>query len=245
MTTEINLAWSLLNKGDYNDNTTDTTRRTTRHVYQRDERFEPILDILVPYPDMLLRGFQIESLVQLIRKSDLAERLREFDQVNTYSSPLTLPQPGNVVSAGLPAGLRIQFRDSLSSFQDAKEGRFIANCTVDPNTGSFVSQYGATSFTVNNNLSSLITVRPGFDLRFQGPIGVAPFQFDIEYIANPRIDWVALLAQVDGKRYSWDDADLRDIYLNDPLWVNRLAALTMSVVEGSYKWQKNDSSAQT
>jgi len=241
MRADLNLIWSLLMKGDYNQDTSDTVRRVTRNVYLTNPKYEPIIDMLVPYSDQLLRGFQIESLIQLVLNSDLLERAQTFDPINTYDNPLLFPTPGNYVSAGLPPDVRIKFTNASTAFKRAGTGRFTANCSVDPSTGSFTSQFGATSFTVTNNLSSSITVRPGFDIRFQGPLGVVPFQVNIEYVVSPRMDLVGLLLVVDGRKYPWDSPELRDIYLTDPLWVNRMAALTMSVVEGSYKWLKNDS----
>lgn len=230
----INTMWGILMQGDSYD-PQEISRRVARGVFKESTEYLTTLNALVPYKDQILRSFQVEQLVRLVLAGILRERALAFDPINTYEkSTLVFPPPGSL-NTTMPNDSRIVHQTEPDAFEEIGNGQVVFHCSVVPAAGSFTTQYGLRSFTMTNNLSSLIAIEGGFKIRMKGDIGAAPFTFDLSYIGEPSIDWLGLYNRIKAMHHVWTDADLRDIYVNDVYWHNQLAAVIMNSLENSLK----------
>jgi len=230
----VNIIWSILMQGVSYDPVL-ISRKTSPEVYLDSTEYKRVLDTLVPYSDQFLTSFRTEQLINLLSKSTLAARASAYDPISTYSkSTLEFPEAGDFHSA-LPTGVRMQFYTADTAL--LTQGQVLYKCTVDPGAGTFTSRTGTSTFTVTNNITSLITIDIGFRIRLKGDLGASPFDVDIWYVADPTTNWSQLLQNLQAMEHVWTDEDLRDIYINDPFWLNKIAAVTMSAVENSRRWQ--------
>jgi hypothetical protein len=188
--------------------------------------------MLVPYGDELLRIFQIEQLTQLVLKSDMRQRLLEFDPVNLYTrAPLVFPTPG---ASNTDAPVSITHFEDKQVTKNEQQGLQIVEITVNPASLTLVSDpTGIVSFSYTNLLSNEIEILPGRSIRMQGPLPASPFTFCIEYIGTPAVDWPALIHRVDNRDYEWTDATLREFFQQDINWVNRVSAVVLLAVENT------------
>jgi hypothetical protein len=229
----INIIWSILAQGEDYDPIT-MSRKASFRLFLPTTKYLDTLNILVPYKDQYLRSFQVEQVTKLIFRSVLRDRAAAYDPVNSYEkSTLAFPEPGDFHS-DLPTGVRIKFLTSQDTL--AEVGQVIYNCTVDPVGGTFTTAAGVRTFTVTNNLSSVITIENGFKLRLQGDLGVVPFSFDIWYVANPQVNWPGILAALSRETHVWMDDELKKTYDEDPFWINKIAAVALHAVENSHRW---------
>lgn len=228
----INTIWGVLMQGVQHD-PQEISRKVARAVFDENTQYLATLNVLVPYKDQILRSFQVEQLVRLLLASTLRGRALALDPINTYEkSTLMFPEPGSLNTA-LPGTSRLVHMTSPSAFEDYGNGQVVFSCAVNPAAGTFTSVDGVQSFTVSNNLSSIITVTGGFQIRFQGALGGAPFTFDLAYTADPTMRWMRLLANIKAMEHIWLDEDLRNIYVEDVYWQNQIAAVIMNSVENA------------
>jgi hypothetical protein len=229
----INASWTALSKADFLLwQTAPYVRKTTPKLFKFNGPGYKV-DALIPFGDNLLRAYQIEQVIQLVLASPLRDRLLEDDALNTYEKAnLTYPRPGFVIDDGLPTGVRPVTEFNEESFVELGNGEPIFKVEVDPNTlTATINDSTVDTFTYANNLTSDITLAPGFVVRLQGNIGVSTFTFYINFTANPKVDWRGTLARLERTTWRWEDPDLRDIAEQDPLWTNRIAAYAVSAIE--------------
>jgi len=243
MIPDINKAWSILMKGQPVPEK-DWGRRVNATVYTYYDDIEPIIDTLVPYGDQLLRYSRIEDLVQLVLVSDLRSRFLGVDSINTYEkSVLQFPVPGERAYP-LPTGVQALFYTDKNTYERNGQGIHRFEAAVSGNT--LTTPYGIEPFTVQNNLSSLIEIFPGMSLRLQGPVSGASFDLNMELVARPTTDWAVLLNSLSRIDLRWtSDGALRETWLEDPNWVNRIAAVVQSILELSLSWRPYDNSELT
>jgi hypothetical protein len=233
--TYINVAWTILSKADiYMWETAPYVRRTTPPVFAIGDGGPTYkIDVLIPFGDNLLRAYHIEELIQLVLKSPLRDRLLALDPVNTYEKAnLEYPVPGDYVGEVVPEGVRVVSNIARDAFTNLGNGSPIFKCAVDPVGGTVtVDDNLIIAFTAANNLTSEIEIAPGFVIQFQGPLGVTPFTFSINFVTDPRVDWRATLNRARMTPWNWQDIDLRNIAEQDPLWTNQLSAYVMAAIE--------------
>lgn len=232
----INLAWSALTRGDFTLwETAPYARRTTTSILKFDGPAYK-LSALVPYGDNLLRAHLIEQLVQLVLGSSLRDRLLELDSLNTYEKVnLIYPVPGQYVGS-LPSGVSLTSVYEDSVFYDQGSGDLKYEITIDPTSLEVVVDGGnPVDYSSNNNLTSPIEIVPGLSIRLKGDLGVTPFTFLVNYVADPSVAWREVLARVKRTNWGWEDTELRDIAEQDPLWTNQLSAYVVSAVEDNLR----------
>jgi len=226
----INLTWTVLTKGKI-WTIPEYGRRSEPFFYERNREMEPILDLFIPFRDNLLQSFYSEEMLDLLLSSDLRTRTLEFDPVNTYErSTMQFPEPGFDTDSPVTIVPLV----GPTAFTDFGDGILRLICNVVVATPSITTRFGTQNFTMTNNLSSIITLTPGFDIRFQGALPGGDFSFFVEFTADPRVDWEALLIQADNGNWNFEDPELREMYKEDAFWNNRLAALLLNAVENSH-----------
>ena len=219
----INTIWTALAKGD---NVSGAyTRKVSPVAYQQNLAYEAVIDLLIPASGDLWRFFQIEQVTQLILRSDLRTRALALDVLNTYEkAQLTYPTPG--VSDNAPVSITYQDTGVDETFR-------FAECRVDPVASTINVDDTVSSYALTNGLTSHITITSGLTMRMRGTFPVVPFYFAIVYTPRLVPDWSGLLTSLEGAELLWDDADLRTIWKEDFLWLNRISAVALSAVENS------------
>jgi hypothetical protein len=207
-------------------------RKVDPTQYRYNEEYTRLIDMLVPYGDELFRTYRIEQLVQLVLRSDMADRLEENDPVNLYTrAPLQFPEPS---STNTEAPVTITHLTDKAVTQFEQQGVHSVEVTVNPGSLTLESDVtGIVSFTYSNLLSNAIEILPGRSIRMQGPLPGTPFTFVINYVGDTLVDWPALIKLVDSQEYNWTDATLREFFQNDINWINRVAAVVLLAVENS------------
>jgi hypothetical protein len=191
---------------------------------------EPILDLFVPFQDNLLQSYHADQCIQLLQGSILSDRVLEFDQENTYRrAELQFPTPGVFEDSPITVLPTV----SSTAYRDLGDGILRLNCDVVVATPSITTRLGTQTFTMTNGLSSVITLVPGFDIRFNEDLPGGDFSFTIEFIADPAVDWNHILFMAEANKWSIPDPELREIHREDSFWNNRLAALLMNAIENS------------
>jgi len=224
----VNLVWSVLAKGR---ELPLSFSRKTSSVFKQTDDFTPIIDLLVPFGDNLFASFRIEQLVKLLLISDFRGRALELDTVNTYDKTvLSFPEPS---ATATPTPVDVLFFDDVEKLAEETEGIVSVDVDVDPGALSVTVEGETTLFTYVNNLSSLIKIRPARDIRLQGDLPALPFSFTVTYVAEPLIDWNEILERVNSRDYVFPDPDLRNVFREDPSWINHISSVIMNAVEGS------------
>jgi hypothetical protein len=222
----MNIAWSILAKGRHLNG--EFTRRVDSSFYRADDEHSRVIDILVPYRDNLFTAYRIEQLIQLLLVSDLKDRLLEFDPVNLYQTATLSFPPASATNTTSPV-------DVLYFNEVAEETEGLQDVVVDIDPILFEATINSIviPFSYTNSLSSLIEVLQGREIRLHGVLPALPFSFVIHYVGTVHVDWRALLDRIALRRFVFEDPDLRKMFEEDVNWINRIAALTMSTLEGS------------
>ena len=229
----INAAWTALSKADFLLwESAPYVRKTTTRLFKFNGPGYKV-DALIPFGDNLLRSYHIEEVLKLVLASPLRDRLLDGDSLNTYEKTnLAYPDPGAYTGKGLPTGVRVISEYTEDSFVEAGNGDVQFKVLVNPGSGTATINDSATdTFTFANNLTSNITLAPGFVVRLQGPIGATPFTFYHNFVANPKVDWRNMLSRLQKTAWRWEDPELRKIAEQDPLGTNKTAAYAVSAIE--------------
>jgi len=190
-----------------------------------------MVNVLVPYNDNLLRSLYVEELVQLTLRSSLRSRLLDLDPVQSYTkAPLLFPEPGAQYK---------EIADSLTFFTSADEdalrrrgqGEIYTMFSIDMGTSRFTSDFGSETFVMASGLSSPIILVPGLILQFRETTALPAHSGEYRYILRSSVDWPALLSRLQMSKPVWSSQDLRQIWEQDVLWTDRIAAYVMSTVE--------------
>jgi hypothetical protein len=225
---EINKAWTVLSKGKVRPS--ERWARIVNPLTYRDPNaVVSLINTLVPFADDLLRAHHIEKLIQLVLRSDLSDRLKAVDPLNTYDkTTLVFPTPGEFVDTD---AVNIRFDTVEGAHYTRGEGSILLNCELNPSLETFTTQYGSSAYTITNNLSSSIELLPGFNIRLFGAQPSSTILFNIQYVADLKVDWVALLKNLEATVIPIQDEELRNFWENDPTWINRIAAVTLHTMQ--------------
>jgi hypothetical protein len=228
----INKIWAALSKGALQRQLYQWRRSSTQKYIEGSEQ-EQVIDVLVPFGDILLRSFSIDELIKLLLVSDLRQQALDFDPINTYEkSTMERPEPGSTHDSD---DIDVFFMTDPDAFLVQGQGDLIVECVVDPTVGTFTTDFGVEDFTVTNNLSSIITIAEGFSLRLQGAQPVSQYSFKIRYVADPRIDWEHLIWSLSQLNIKWTSEELRETWETDFNWINRVSAVVLNAARGSIR----------
>lgn len=230
----INRAWSILSKGsEYSDPT--ASRKVSKNAYRGvPVNAIPMLDVLCPFSDDILRAHRVEGLVDLMLRSPFADKVREMDPINTYDKA-TISMPASAVHVEItaqPTDLRLFLFSDDDAFLAEGSAYASIDCVVNGPDGTVTTNRGVSSFTTTDGLSSYVEIYPGIRVRMQSDFSSGtPYEFTVTKTVSPTTDWADLLEKVSAVNAVWSDPDLEDTWRNDPVWSNRLAAFTVSAVE--------------
>ena len=219
----INKIWTILNRGD--TPTSPYGRKMTPQLFANDWPNQRALDILVPFSAPVLdQHFRIEQLVQGLLKSSVREQALAYDTLTTYEkASITYPEPGfvsgSVYSTSFPSDV-------------SDEESFSVNCILDPVAQTFqVEQDDPQTFTITGQLTSKLELPQDKFVQFRGPF-VGTDRFLISYNPYLKVPWMEIATRLEFIDIDWSDKDLRDVWLNDHLWLNRVSAVVLQIAQG-------------
>lgn len=229
MDTAINTIWSVLSKGRPIADPR-ISRGITIEAYDATKGGQdPVLPVLVPYADQLLRAYHIEEFTGVVLRSVVRDQALTVDPVNTYEkTQLQWPAAG-VRTQDLVSGLQSQFTEDTEVLRQNGTGTFDFGCVVDP-AGTFRSPYGVCSFTITNGLSTPIPILPGLSLQLFGTWPLTSFMFQVFVVLPVLVDWSGILTRIGSLQIQWLDPTLKSIWVTDPVWSNRVAAVALNTV---------------
>jgi len=228
----LNKIWSILAKGTILTPST-YNRKVDQDAYLQNVDVLGVLNILIPYGDILYRSFHIEDCTHLLLISDIREQALTFDPINTYEkSTLIYPTPGEFVDT-LSSG-RVEFFTDPGAQQALGEGDIQIKCDVDPVAFTLTTKDGVFDYILSNNQSSEIELRTGLKIRLYGTLPVGDFSFTVSYIDKPFIEWGTILSNLETlDDLGWQDESLKEIWDTDVNWVNRIAAVALNTIQES------------
>jgi len=231
-----NLSWGILALG-VPVTTSAYGRKFAETAYGGNCR--DILSVLIPVAvgDPMKRAFHIEELIKLIRRSTLKSRFDAFDSFNTYDkAELQFPEPGfdfdspvalnpKIIGEVPVSRLRIAavYNAGTVSYKDHSDNRLLS---IGPDS------YGVTY--TNGQSDDIPVVDDVFRIRLKESevdAQAQPFDIGFEYISALHISWEDLLASLQISDYTFTDVDLKTIWNEETSFVERIAALTLDVLE--------------
>jgi hypothetical protein len=228
MTVELNKIWSVLAQGELYIGL--TARKMDETWYDGDIKYMEIYNCLFGGLDPLQKQFHIEQYVQLIHSSILKDYAESIDPINTYNkSKLIFPEAGFFDNAPDPISVTVSKGTNPTNYNHT--------VSVDVSAPSVTIDGGdVQNITYTGNLSSYIDLPNGDRIRLSGTMPGADYSFQIENRVELRVDYRKRLALLQGKEpLPWENADLRNVYINEISWVDRLAAVLLQVYEANLR----------
>ena len=218
----INRIWTILNRGT--KPTSPYGRKTAPYLFNASWPNQRALDILVPLNGPVLeRHFRIEQLVQGVLRSAVREAALELDLLNTYEqATITYPEVG------------FHHDSPYTPFfsEGADEGEsFSVQCELNPGALTFTVDGTAQAVTITSDLTNLLELPNESQVRFRGPFSGAAI-FTIAYTPRLKVPWMNLLHRLEDIEILWPNNALRDVWMHDYLWLNRVSAVVMAIATG-------------
>jgi hypothetical protein len=199
-------------------------------LYVPNFEYGPIFDCLFGGLDPIQIQFHIEQYTQLVFNSIVRDSALEFDPKNTYDKTnLTFNEPGFFNNAPSPIGVVFTQGPNLIQYQHA--------VVIDVITPSAkIDALAPQPFTYVGNLSSYIDLPSGDQIRITGELPGGNFDFGIQNILPMRVDYRKRVNLIQGKEpLPWTDPDLRDVYVKEINWVDRLAAVVLQLAKANIR----------
>jgi hypothetical protein len=182
----------------------------------------------------MLRALHIEELIKLVRRSSLKSRFDALDSFNTYDkSTLAFPTPG--LRSGTEVDLNPKVTGDLPTSRlrisgQVSGGNLITYHTYSDNIRLNVSE-ASYPIVFNNGQSDDIPVaESSLYIRFRSPMP-SDFEVGFEYIDSISVSWEDIMTSVLAASYTFTNPDLKSIWGSESNWLERLAALTVDVLE--------------
>ena len=236
MSNKLNRTWGILAKEQESSNL-QFYRKFSENVYSPERSLVRILDILVPYAkyDDLGRGHRIDSLISILLRSTLRDRVLDFDPLNTYEkAKLSFPEQG-VIDTDFGISINLGTFDPNFGFFRVWGEAVAGVVSYDPSSNNAGTPNQ--NYVITNSLSNKITIlesNPHFNFQFtEDPNG----SFGFTVVGNPTVDFSGILQAMEFIRIEdqIEDKELRDTFTREDNWVDRLAAIIIYVVEGLAK----------
>jgi hypothetical protein len=233
---KLNTVWGILNS---NTPIADTDYGRKFKLFKYKNSNKAIFSVLVPYSakDPLRRAHRIESLVQLVLNSILRADLLALDPVQTYTvSTLQYPEPGLTTTSEYDLNIKITGTIPVGRLRvhaDVSDGDTITYKELSDNR---VLQLADAAYPINytGGQSADIPVIPNvlyIRLRDTYP---DDFSFGMEYIAPLQMDWEELYKNITKLTYTFSVKKYKDIWDNEPNWVDKISAFVLDVVQDGY-----------
>lgn len=221
----INKIWSILGQGETYSG--PAARKMDAALYSPNIDFSEVFNCLFGGLDTLETQFYIEQYVQLVLKSIVKDTALDFDPINTYSK---------TVLQYAPVGFVDNYPERVYYFEGDDPMNYLNTASVD-GTGLTITINDGTpqAFTYNNDLSSRIVLPNNDEIQLGGELDSGVVTFTMQNFIQLQVDWEKRFALLGLKRLPWTDADLRNVYVNEINWVDRLSAVILQAAIASTK----------
>jgi hypothetical protein len=199
-------------------------------LYVPNIEYSDIFDCLFGGLDSIQTQFHIEQYTQLVLQSILKDEALAFDPINTYTKTRPVyPEAGFFNNA--PDPIKVYYKAGPNPMN------YLHQVTIDVTTPSAkIDDLTPQPFTYTGNLSTYIDLPNGDQIRIGGELPVSNFTFTVQNNAPLRVDYKKRIYLVMRKSpLPWEEAELRQIYVNEVNWVDTMAAVILQLAKANIR----------
>ena len=184
-----------------------------------------VWDVLRPLSDdAAYRQYVADSLVRMIRSTELWSVLDQLDPQNTYANEFLGHQAASVNIRGLPSGIELTVYEPADAESAWLTWKY--NVYANPPGGIATIDGYQAALSWTGSTSNIFTLNK-LPMMFTGVAPASAFYFNLEvYRRGPALDLIGMLDKLDGMTISWVP-ELLD-YKDTPIPSLRLSAYILN-----------------